>query len=287
MKRYLALLLASLVISCGGGGDGDSPGATPPANDGGSTGANPSASGGGSTGGSPPPSGGGNPGATPPPSGGGGTGDSPPGASPARSRTLPAAGAHVEESDPAVTLSGEWTSTNPGGGPAEALPCNPPWPERQPRHLHRDLCQVDQRAQQPDGRSSVSVDGGPAKAVQLRTGTGLIMRTPAITIYDLSDGPHTLTIEVVSGVVVVDAFDVQPETTVSHWQDTDPNVAFSAGWTKASTALPWSGNGDHNEPELAVTAQETYVGSETVTLPFRGTAISWIGYRGPDGGIAG
>jgi len=84
----------------------------------------------------------------------------------------------------------------------------------------------------------------------------------------------------------VDAFDVQPETTVSHWQDTDPNVAFSAGWTKASTALPWSGNGDHNEPELAVTAQETYIGGETATLPFRGTAISWIGYRGPDGGIA-
>jgi hypothetical protein len=113
-----------------------------------------------------------------------------------------------------------------------------------------------------------------------------IIRAPIITISDLSDGPHTLTIEVVSGLVVVDAFDVQPQTTVSHWQDTDPNARFSAGWTKASTALPWSGNGVRNAPELAVTAQETYTTDETVTLPFRGTAISWIGYRGPDGGIA-
>jgi len=105
----------------------------------------------------------------------------------------------------------------------------------------------------------------------------------------LSDGPHTLTIEVVYGLVVVDAFDVQPQTTVSHWQDTDPNAQFSAGWTKASAdlpALPWSGNGVRNPPELAVTAQETYTADASVTLPFRGTAISWIGYRGPDGGTA-
>jgi hypothetical protein len=102
----------------------------------------------------------------------------------------------------------------------------------------------------------------------------------------LSDGPHTLTIEVVFGLVVVDAFDVQPQTTVSHWQDTDPNAKFSTGWTKASTALPWSGNGARNPPELAVTAQETYTADETASLPFRGTAINWVGYRGPDGGIA-
>jgi hypothetical protein len=138
------------------------------------------------------------------------------------------------------------------------------------------------------GFAQVSVDGGPPRQVQLYSGTGDIFRTPAVTIHDLSDGPHTLTIEVVSGVVVVDAFDVQPTTTISHWQDTDPNVAFSAGWTKAShnQGFPWSGAGDANPPDLPVTAQETYVAGETVTLPFRGTGISWVGYRGPDGGIA-
>src|SRR5688572_24725774 len=87
MKRYLALLLAALVISCGGGGDGGSTGASSPGSDGGSTGAGTPGSGGGSTGGST----------------SGSDGD--PG-------TLPAAGARVEESDAAVTLSGEWTNTN-------------------------------------------------------------------------------------------------------------------------------------------------------------------------------
>ena len=140
------------------------------------------------------------------------------------------------------------------------------------------------------GLARVSVDGGPPKQVSLYSGTGDIFSTPAITIYDLSDGPHTLTIEVVSGVVVVDAFDVQPDTTVSHWQDTNPNVAaaLSAGWTKIDPNMgyPWSGYGDSNIPELPVTAQETYAAGETVTLPFRGTGISWVGYKGPDGGIA-
>jgi hypothetical protein len=110
----------------------------------------------------------------------------------------------------------------------------------------------------------------------------------------LSAGQHTLKIEVTgranseaqSNVVVVDAFDVQPGTTVSHWQDTDPNARFSAGWTKSSGGFPWSGDGVSNAPQLPVTAQETQTAGESVTLPFRGTAISWIGYRGPDGGIA-
>jgi hypothetical protein len=122
--------------------------------------------------------------------------------------------------------------------------------------------------------------------VDLYSAPNNVARAPVVTISDLSDGPHTLTIEVVYGLVVVDAFDVQPQTTVSHWQDTDPNARFSAGWTKATTALPWSGNGASNLPELPVTAQETYAADETATLPFRGTAINWIGYRGPDGGIA-
>jgi hypothetical protein len=130
--------------------------------------------------------------------------------------------------------------------------------------------------------------------VNLRAQPNNVIRTPIVMISDLSDGPHTLTIEVLTGLVVVDAFDVQPQSTVSHWQDTDPNLRFSAGWTKASIgpcidcpdATPWSGSGVRNPPELPVTAQETYTTDETATLPFRGTAISWIGYRGPDGGIA-
>src|SRR5688572_11912708 len=214
---------------------------------------------------------------------GGGTPTPTPG--PNSSASLPA-GAHVQESDPAVTLSGQWTATNPtwgfsGGTAVESTMVGATATFRFTGTSVRWLS-----ARGRDGLARVSVDGGPARQVSLRSGTGEIFRTPAVTIYDLSDGPHTLTIEVVSGVVVVDAFDVQPTTTVSHWQDTNPEVAYSAGWTKASTAFPWSGNGDANAPELPVTAHETSVGGETVTLPFRGTGISWIGYRGPDAGIA-
>src|SRR5207302_6151261 len=79
---------------------------------------------------------------------------------------------------------------------------------------------------------------------------------------------------------------VQPATTVSHWQDTNPDLKFSGGWIKSDNAYNWSGSGVSNLPEMPVTAQETQTAGATVTLPFRGTAISWIGYRGPDAGIA-
>ena len=144
------------------------------------------------------------------------------------------------------------------------------------------------------GIALVSVDGGPAKEVDLFARPTDEAHSDIVTISDLSDGPHTLTITVTGrqnteaqgNVVVVDGFDVQPSTTVSHWQDTDPNAHFSAGWTKSAQGFPWSGSGVSNSPELPVTAQETTTTGATVTLPFRGTAISWIGYVGPDGGIA-
>jgi len=87
-------------------------------------------------------------------------------------------------------------------------------------------------------------------------------------------------------VVVVDAFDIQPDFTVSHWQDTNPDLKYSAGWTKSSNNFNWSGSGVSNLPELPVTAHETATAGENMTVSFRGTAVSWIGYRGPDAGIA-
>jgi hypothetical protein len=73
---------------------------------------------------------------------------------------------------------------------------------------------------------------------------------------------------------------------VSHWQDTNPGLQYSGTWTKSSIAQNFSGTGVSNQPELPVSAKETQAAGETLTLPFRGTAIDWIGYRGPDAGIA-
>jgi hypothetical protein len=138
------------------------------------------------------------------------------------------------------------------------------------------------------------VDGGPARTVNLFAHPTDEIHSPIVTISDLSPGQHTLTITVTGGkdsqatsnVVVVDAFDVQPGTTVSHWQDTNPELKFSSGWTKSSNDYLWSGSGVSNLPEVPVTAQETQAAGETLTLPFRGTGIRWIGFRGPDAGIA-
>ena len=246
MKRYVALLLAALVISCGGGGDGGN-----------------GAAGGGA-------------GATP--------GDDSNGSNGA---TFPVAGARIEESHAAVTFDSRWTNADRrfGWNGGAAMQSNVAGATASFTFMGTSVRWLGSRGDSM-GRALVRVDGGPAREVDLWALPNDVIRTPIVTISDLSDGPHTLTIEVLTGRVVVDAFDVQPQTTVSHWQDTDPNLRFSGGWTKASTTLPWSGSGVRNEPELPVTAQETYTVDETATLPFRGTAISWVGYRGPDGGIA-
>jgi len=144
------------------------------------------------------------------------------------------------------------------------------------------------------GIATVSVDGGTPREVDLFARPMDEAHSDIIVINDLSPGTHTLTITVtgrantqaLGNTVVVDAFDIQPTTTISHLQDTDPNAAFSAGWTKSQEGFPWSGSGVSNFPELPVTAQETTNAGATVTLTFRGTAISWVGYTGPDGGIA-
>ena len=144
------------------------------------------------------------------------------------------------------------------------------------------------------GIATVSVDGGPPREVNLFARPTDEIHTPVVTISDLAPGQHTLTITVTGrqdsqaqgNFVVVDAFDIQPGTTVSHWQETNPGLQFGGGWTKSSIAYPFSGTGVSNVPELPVSAQETQSAGATVTVPFRGTAISWIGYRGPDAGIA-
>ena len=205
------------------------------------------------------------------------------------------AGVRVEETDPAVTLSDGWTASDSGWGwsGGAAVQSTKAGATASFAFSGTSVRWIGARGRAM-GIASVSVDGGPARQVNLFARPVDEVHTEIITISDLSDGPHTLTITVtgqqdvsaMGNVVVVDAFDVQPGTTVSHWQDTDPNLTFTGGWTKSSTNFPWSGNGASNPPELPVTAQETATAGATVTLPFRGTAINWIGYRGPDGGIA-
>jgi hypothetical protein len=263
MKRYMTrvslLLLTSMLVSCGGGGGGDSP------------------------------SGGGSPGT---PSGGN------PGNGNAGGAPLPSAGAHVEESDAAVTLSGEWKASDErfGWSGGHAKFSTEAKATASFTFTGTSVTWIGSRGRGM-GIALVKVDGGTRKGVDLfevdlfaRPNDEI--RAPVLTLNGLSDGKHTLTIEVTgdknpdadSNVVVVDAFDVQAPI-MSRLQQTDPDVIFGAGWG-LNNRFAWSGGGVFNAPDGPVGAMVTETTGATVTLTFRGTSIRWIGYRGPNAGIA-
>src|SRR5688572_17042573 len=154
MKRYLALLLAALVVSCGGEGGGDG-----------------GAAGGGST------------------SGGGGTSGS------GANGNIPAvAGPRIEESDAAVTLGAGWTSTNPrmGWSGGTAVQTSVVGATASVSFTGNSIRWLGGRGREK-GKALVRVDGGPPREADSFINTGDVVRTPILTIYDLSDGPHTLT----------------------------------------------------------------------------------------------
>ena len=273
MKRYImpaiVLLLVGMLVSCGGGGGGDTPTAS------GSPGA-PSASNPPSdSGGNPPSDSGGNP-----PSDSGGA-------------TLPSAGALVQESDAAVTLSAGWTPSDGrfGWSAGAARQSGVAGATASFTFTGTSVTWIGKRSTS-SGIALVRVDAGPATEVNLYA-KFFEVRTPVITLHGLSDGKHTLTIEVTgrqdprasSNVVVVDAFGVQAPI-VSHLQETDPDVSFSAGWIQLDNGQ-WSGGGVRSGSDPSIGgARVAETAGASVTLKFRGTSISWIGYRGPDAGIA-
>lgn len=201
----------------------------------------------------------------------------------------------VEEGDSAVTLAGAWTKADAqlGWSGGSAVQSNTAGATASVTFVGTSIRWIGSRGRGM-GIATVSIDGAPVKDVDLFARPTDEAHTQVVTISDLSDAKHTATIMVTGrqnsqaegNRVVVDAFDVQPDTTVSHWQDTDPNLKYSAGWTKSDIAQPYSGTGVSNVPELPVSAHETASAGQSVSLPFRGTAINWVGYRGPDAGIA-
>jgi len=170
------------------------------------------------------------------------------------------AGVRVEETDPSVSLTGAWTASDAnwgwsGGGAMQSTAAGA---KATVSFSGTSIRWLGSRGRAM-GIALISVDGGPTKEVDLFARPVDEAHSPILTINDLSNGPHTLTIQVTGtantqaegAAVVVDAFDIQPNFTVSHWQDTDPNAHFSAGWTKSQQGFPWSGSGVANTPEGA------------------------------------
>jgi hypothetical protein len=209
--------------------------------------------------------------------------------------TVPTAGVRVEETNTAVTFGGAWTKSdaNLGWSGGGALQTNAAGATVSVRFSGTSIRWLGSRGRGM-GIAMVSVDGGPSREIDLFARPSDEAHSPIVTLYDLADTQHTLTITVTGrqnsqaqgNVVVVDAFDVQPSFTVSHWQDTNPELQYTSGWVKSANNQGWSGSGVSNLPELPVTAHETAAANESMTVPFRGTGISWVGYRGPDAGIA-
>ena len=108
------------------------------------------------------------------------------------------------------------------------------------------------------------------------------VRVTMFTVSGLAATTHTLAIEATgrnnpastSPLIVVDAFDV-PAPAVSRLQETDPDITYTAGWVPDSTRS-WS----------AGAATLTATPGAQATVPFTGTAVTWIGARGNQCGIA-
>jgi hypothetical protein len=132
------------------------------------------------------------------------------------------------------------------------------------------------------GIARVFVDDVYVSDVDLFARASNELRVPAFTMSGLTNSSHTLTVEVTGlknndaedTVVVVDAFDV-PGSPVSRLQETDPAIIYTGDWA-GSDPTGWSGR----------YATISSTPGAQATLAFNGTSISWIGYRGPDGGIA-
>lgn len=207
----------------------------------------------------------------------------------------PPAGPRVEESDSRVTLAGAWSAADSslGWSGGSAMQSSTAGATASITFTGDSIRWIGSRGRRM-GIATVSVDGRVLRDVSLFGRPSDEAHTTVATFSDLGPGQHTLTVTVTGrkesqadgNLIVVDAFDIEPGNTISHWQDTNPGLVYSAGWTKSDIALPWSGTGVSNIPELPVSAHETAAPGQTVTVPFRGSAIAWIGYRGPDAGIA-
>src|SRR5512146_507135 len=149
------------------------------------------------------------------------------------------------------------------------------------------------------GIARVLVDGTQVAQVDTYSKTEEV-RVPMFTLNGLANASHTLTIEATgqhnpaasAATIVVDAFDV-PGPAVSRLQETDPDVRFSAGWVQDNpvvTLVPGPTTGITQGSSLrnwsaGAAALSTTPGA-TATFTFNGTAVSWIGARGTQSGIA-
>ena len=200
----------------------------------------------------------------------------------------PAAVKRYEETDPSVSFGPGWIRDGGqfGWSGGSAMESQTPGAQATFAFTGTSVTWLGMRG--PDsGIARVSIDGVFVSQVDMFA-RSYEVHVPVFKAKGLANGSHTLTIEVTGlkntdsqaamspfALAIVDAFEV-PAQVVSHIQDTDPDMSYTAGWTRGDTTRSWSG----------WMASISSGPSAQATLPFNGTSISWIGYRGPDAGIA-
>ena len=149
------------------------------------------------------------------------------------------------------------------------------------------------------GIADVYVDGSLVAEIDTYAKTEEI-RVPMFTAAGLANASHTLTIQATGRMnpgatapnVVVDAFDV-PGPAVSRLQETDPDVAYTSGWVQdnalyaygAGVLTGWTQGFSLRNWSAGTAMLSTSPGAQA-TFAFTGTAVSWIGARGNQTGIA-
>jgi len=212
----------------------------------------------------------------------------------------PQAWARVEETDPSVSYTVGWTQGDTSGtwSGGTAAVSTAPGARAAFTFTGRSVSWIGGRTPST-GIARISLDGVFVAEVDTYSKTTEV-RVPMFAATGLADASHTFTIEVTGrqnasatgALVVVDAFDV-PAATISRLQETDPSVAYSAGWVQDNqivTLIPSITQGFTQGISLrswsAGAARLSTTPGAQATFTFTGTGISWIGARGTQSGIA-
>jgi len=208
--------------------------------------------------------------------------------------------ARVEDTDPSVSYTVGWTqgdgSKTWSGGTAAVSTA--PGAQATISFTGTSVSWIGGRTP-GTGIARISVDGTFLTEVDTYSKSEEI-RVPMFEATGLADASHTLTIEATGrqnaaatgALVVVDAFDV-PAQTISRLQETDSSVSYTPGWVQDNpvvTLVPGITTGWTQGASLrawsAGAARTSTTSGARATFTFTGTAVSWIGARGSQSGIA-
>ena len=104
----------------------------------------------------------------------------------------------------------------------------------------------------------------------------------------VSDGTHTLAATATDGMshsttsAPVTVTVKNATTTNTRVEDTSANIVYGGAWSQGNTARAWSGG----TAALAASGPTSTGERPRAALTFNGTRVTWIGFRGPQTGIA-